>query len=90
MFEENLKIAELIHILLRMPDYYHYELFQKKDLARTRSACGRGHLFFANFLILKEIKYLKKQVGLKVLKNQCLLTNQTARIHKQIIKSNLH
>ena len=31
VFEENLKMAVLVYILLRMPDY-HYELFQKKDL----------------------------------------------------------
>ena len=31
VFEENLKMAEMVHILLQKPDY-HYELFQKKDL----------------------------------------------------------
>ena len=29
MFEENLKMADLVHVLLRMLDY-RYELFQKK------------------------------------------------------------
>ena len=70
-------MAVLVHILLRMPDY-HYELFQKKRSLELECLQFGTPFFFQIVSILKRVKYLRKQV--KVLKNHCLQTKQTARV----------
>ena len=69
MFEENLKTAVLVHILLRMRDH---ELFQKKGSLKLEVRAVWNIFFLQIASTLKRIKYLKKQV--KVLINHRLRT----------------
>ena len=54
VFEENLQMAVLVHILLRMPDY-HYELFQKKgSLELECLRFGTPFFYFLLFQLSKD------------------------------------